>query len=78
MKKGIDKEKKSEYDKIRYQKIKKEKKDTRHICMRCGKYFANVKNGELEWCFHCLEHYEKVYKQKIKVEVILPYYRRIK
>lgn len=75
---SVDKEKKAEYDKQRYEKKKKEKKENRHICMRCQKYFANVRNGQLEWCFHCLKHYEKVYNQKIKVEVILPYYRRIK
>ena len=73
----FDKNKKAQYDKKRYEKIKKEKTETRHVCMRCGEYLANVKNGELEWCFHCLEHYEKTYKQKIKVEVILPYYRRV-
>jgi len=74
----VDKEKKAEYDKKRYYKIKENKQDARHICMRCGEYYANVKNNELEWCFHCLEHYEQVYNQKIKVEIILPYYRRVK
>lgn len=73
-----NKEKKAKYDKERYEKKKREEKDERHICMRCGKYYANVRNNELEWCFHCLKHYEEVYEQKIKVEIILPYYRRVK
>lgn len=75
---SIDKENKKEYDRERYLKKKQEKKENRHICMRCGKYYVNVKNGELEWCFHCLQHYEKVYSQKIKVEVIMPYARKVK
>jgi len=66
----LDKEKKKEYDKQRYFKNKKSKYDNKHICMRCGKNYINVRNNELEWCFHCLRKYEREWKQKIKVEVL--------
>ena len=66
----LDKKKKKEYDKKRYKIIKEKKVDNRHICMRCGKYYVNVRNNELEWCFSCLLKYEKEWKQKIKVELI--------
>ena len=74
----LDKNKKKEYDKQRYEQIKKNKKETRNVCMRCGKYYVNVRNNQLEWCFHCLEKYEKEYKLKIKVEVVMPFLRKVK
>lgn len=74
----LDKEKKKEYDRQRYIKLKENKVDNRHICMRCGKYYINVRNNQLEWCFHCLRKYEKEWKQKIKVEVINSSIRKIK
>ncbi len=74
----LDKERKKEYDKKRYLKNKTNKKEKRNICMRCGKYYVNVKNNQLEWCFHCLERYEKEWKQKIKVEVTCFSIRKLK
>lgn len=64
------KEIKKEYDKKRYLEKKKKKKNEKIICMRCNKYYVNVKNNELYWCFHCLEKYENELNQKIKVEII--------
>jgi len=71
------KQKKKEYDKARYEKNKSIKKDI-IICMRCDKYQANVRNNQLYWCFNCLEKYEREWKQKIKVEVILKTTKKIK
>lgn len=74
----LDKERKKEYDRQRYLKNKKTQTKKRNICMRCGKYYVNVKNNQLEWCFHCLEKYEKEWKQKIKMEVVNSSIRKVK
>jgi hypothetical protein len=71
----LKKEKKKEYDKKRYLKKKKEERD---ICMRCDKYYANVKNNELLWCFHCLEKYEKELDIKLKIEIINKTIKKVK
>jgi hypothetical protein len=69
---SIDKNKKREYDKNRYEnyKIKKIVNKVDHVCMRCEKKYANVRNNQLYWCFDCLSKYEKENKQVIKIEVI--------
>lgn len=74
-----NKDKKKEYDKIRYQKVREEKeKEIEFICMRCEEFVANVKNNVMYWCFHCLFKYENESKQKIPVEIINPVIRRSK
>lgn len=75
---NIDKKKKKEYDRQRYLKLKEKKIETKNTCMRCGKYYANVRHNQLEWCFYCLFKYEKQYNRKFKVEIILPYYKKVK
>ena len=69
---GVDKNKKKEYDKLRYEnyKIKNIKNKIDYVCMRCEKKYANVRNNQLYWCFSCLEKYEEENKQKITVEII--------
>jgi len=73
----IDKKNKKEYDSVRYLKNKINKKE-RNVCMRCSKYYVNVKNGALEWCFECHKRYEDQYNQKIKVEIISSVIRKVK
>lgn len=70
--KEVDKKKKKEYDKKRYEnfKINKVKNKIDYVCMRCEKRYANVRNNQLYWCFNCLGKYEKENKQKILVEII--------
>jgi len=73
----INKDIKKEYDRKRYLKKKKEKQLEDIVCMRCDLFYANVKNNQLYWCFHCLEKYEKELKQSLKVEVIRKTMRRV-
>jgi len=74
-----NKEKKKEYDRIRYQKVKEEKeKKIEYVCMRCEEFVANIKHNVMYWCFHCLFKYEKESRQKILTEVINPVIRRSK
>lgn len=71
------KEEKREYDKKRVIQKNKEK-EQREICYRCKKYYVNVINNQMKWCFYCLDHYEKQYKTDIKVQVIDKTIRRVK